>query len=170
MMKEVKYDWVEADKVSVLDERYYSTLSDTELEALRQVIMERGKKFSLENPIKVNATDGAPILRDGLNRLRIFRELGYKRIYAIIRVFEREDEAVEDAKWGSIEDNWHRGQRDLRQLLEFVKKWTTGMELSKAVKTLMERGVLEALRIPPDVRGEGQRPILEGSQRGAEHP
>jgi len=83
---------------------------------------------------------GALILRDGLNRLSIFRELGYKRIYAIIRVFERMDEAVEAARWGSIEDNWHRGQRDPRQLIQLVRRWTTGMELSKAVKTLMERG------------------------------
>ena len=97
MVKGVKYDWVDVDKISVLDERYYSPLSDVELEALRRVIRERGEEFSLENPVKVNAANGGGplILRDGFNRLKIFRELGYKRIYAIIRVFEKEEEAVE---------------------------------------------------------------------------
>ena len=141
-MKEVRYDWVEVERVSVLDERYYSVLSDVELEALRQVIRERGEEFSLENPIKVNSANGGEllILRDGLNRLRIFKELGYKRIYAIIRVFEEEEEAVEDAKWGSIEDNWHRGQRDPKQLIELVKKWTKGLDEGEAAKLLVRRG------------------------------
>ena len=141
MLKEVRYDWVDVDEISVLDERYYSALSEDEFEALKQVIRERGKEFSLENPIKVNVADGGPpILRDGLNRLKIFRELGYGRIYAIIRVFEKREEAVEDAKWGSIEDNWHRGQRDPRQLVELIRKWTAGMDEGEAAKLLIERG------------------------------
>ena len=142
MVKGVKYDWVDVDKISVLDERYYSPLSDVELEALRRVIRERGEEFSLENPVKVNAANGGGplILRDGFNRLKIFRELGYKRIYAIIRVFEKEEEAVEDAKWGSIEDNWHRGQRDPKQLIELVKKWTADMDEGEVAKLLIGRG------------------------------
>ena len=109
---------------------------------MRRVIRERGEEFSLENPVKVNAANGGGllILRDGFNRLKIFRELGYKHIYAIIRVFEKEEEAVEDAKWGSIEDNWHRGQRDPRQLIELVKKWTADMDEGEVAKLLIGRG------------------------------
>ena len=141
-MRKVEYGWIPVDSITVPYERYWSRLSGDELEALKEVIRKRGPDFSLEHPITVNAERRRKrhVLRDGHNRLQAFRELGYRKIYAIIRIFDDDREALEDARWGSIEDNWHRGQRDPKQLIELVKKWTAGMELSEAVKTLTERG------------------------------
>jgi len=141
-LRKVEYGWIPVDSITVPYERYWSRLSGDELEALKEVIRKRGPDFSLEHPITVNAERRRKryVLRDGHNRLQAFRELGYRKIYAIIRIFDDDREALEDARWGSIEDNWHRGQRDPKQLIELVKKWTAGMELSEAVKTLTERG------------------------------
>jgi len=143
-VRKVEHGWVRVAEITVHYDRYFSRLPDEEFEALKEAIRGRGPDFSLEHPITVNAARGHHILRDGYNRLAIFRELGYEKIYSIIRVFDDDKEALEDAKWGSIEDNWHRGQRDPKQLIALVKEWTAGMEENQAVKLLIQRGFSKA--------------------------
>jgi len=134
--------WVPVDKLTIPPRRYYSPYDEEAREMLKKKILEMGEKFSEMYPIIVNyALDSKSyIVRDGSTRANIFMEVRYKRIHAYVREFERDVDAFEDAKWGSIEDNWHRGPRDPRQLIEFIRSETRGMPLRDVVKILVRRG------------------------------
>ena len=136
------HDWVPVDRLTIPPSRYYSPYDEEAREMLKKRILEMGEKFSEMYPIIVNyALDSKSyIVRDGSTRANIFVEARYKRIYAYIREFERDVDAFEDAKWGSLEDNWHRGPRDPRQLIGFIRSETRGMPLRDVVKILVRRG------------------------------
>lgn len=139
-MKERVYDWVDVGAIEQPGERYRSPLASEELDAMRESIVRVGEEWSMDHPIAVNAVNGRLILRDGEKRLTLFRDLGHRRIFAVIRKFDDEGAAIEDAKWGSLEDNWHRGQRDPKQLIELLRRWTSGMNEGGAAKLLIEKG------------------------------
>ena len=54
------------------------------------------------NLIKVNTAEGLLIFRDRFNRLKIFKELDYRWIYALMDVFRKEEMAIEKTPSGGI--------------------------------------------------------------------
>jgi len=135
-----EYDWIEIKDIIVPENRYRSILSEEEKKELEEEVMESWEKFFFEKPILLSAsTTGKIYLRDGGNRLEAAKKAKLPKVYCCIRVFDREEEALHDAVFGSLRDNWSRGQKDPKQLLKLVKTWLQELGKDKTIKLLKEK-------------------------------
>jgi hypothetical protein len=137
---EIKYDWVSIKDIVVPEDRYWSRMESEDYESLKEAVRKLGENFSRLNPIKLATAkaDGELMLIDGANRLNAYRELGLEKIFSIIAIYETMQEAEEEARWGSVSENWIRAQREPAQLIELIRKWTIGMEKSQAVQLIIK--------------------------------
>jgi len=135
---EIRYDWVPVKDIVVPEDRYWSRMDPEDYESLREAVKRLGEDFSRLNPVKVatSRADGRLMLIDGANRLKAFKELGLERIFSIIAVYGSPEEAGEEARWGSVSENWIRAQRDPAQLIRLIRRWTEGMERGQAVEVI----------------------------------